>query len=179
MVPMYIAMRLTTTWLSAICLAMSLSCGTPPQTRVGFVNETSHSDAQLWAMWQAAQHNLSQQIDLNPLQRIFQNAPADIQPGDARVWSVSPRHLRVAPQADVPSSVLYNATGELRRDPTGLVFCPQPCNVRYAAAYSLFRQPTVRYAASWEPSESNFEFLLTYEFENQILNSLGYGMKWR
>ena len=162
-----------------ICVAMLVACGTPSQSPVGFVNETSHSDAQLWAIWQTAQHSLSEQIDLNPLQRAFQNTPADIHPGDARVWNISPRQLRVAPQADVPSTVLYDATGELRRDPTGLVLCPQPCNVRYAAAYSLFRQPAVRYAASWEPSESNFEYLLTYEFENQILNSLGYDMMWR
>lgn len=162
-----------------ICVAMFVACGTPSQSPVGFVNETSHSDAQLWAIWHSAQHNLSQQIDLNPLQRVFQNVPADIHPGDARVWNISPRQLRVAPQADVLSSVLYGATGESRRDPTGLVLCPQPCNVDYTAAYSLFRQPTVRYAASWELSESNFEFLLTYEFENQILNSLGYDMMWR
>ena len=176
---MNIAMRLATTWLSMVCLVMSLSCGTPPETRVGFVNETSHSDAQLWAMWQAAQRNLNQQIDLNPLQRIFQNATADIRPGDARAWDVFPRQLRVEPQADVSSSALYQTTGDQRPDPTGLVLCPQPCNVHYTAAYSLFRQRTVRYAASWESSESNFEYLLTYEFENQILNSLGYDMKWR
>jgi hypothetical protein len=85
----------------------------------------------------------------------------------------------VAYQQDVPSSVVYAATGDFRPDPTGLIACPQPCNVHYAAAYSLFRRPTVRYAASWEPSESNFDYLLTYEFENQILNELGYEMRWR
>jgi len=173
------AMRLATRWVLAACAAIFIACGTPLQPRVGFINETRRSERQLWAIWHTAQQNLTQQIDLNPLQRTFQNAPAEIHPGDPRVWNISPRQLRVAPQADVPSSVLYGMTGELRRDPTGLVLCPQPCNVRYGAAYSLFRHPTVRYAASWELSESNFEFLLTYEFENQILNSLGYDMKWR
>ena len=158
---------------------MLLSCGTPRQTRVGFLNQTQHSDAQLWAIWQTAQQNLTQQIDLNPLQRVFQNAPADIRPGDVRASNISPRQLRVAPQSDVLSPMLYEATGDLRPDPTGLVRCPQPCNVHYAPAYSLFQQPTVRYAASWEASESNFQHLLTYEFENQILNALGYNMEWR
>lgn len=116
---------------------------------------------------------------LNPLQRVFQNAPADIRPGDSRAGNISPRHLRVVPQSDVLSSMLYEATGDLRPDPTGLVRCPEPCNVHYAPAYSLFQQPTVRYAASWEASESNFQHLLTYEFENQILNGLGYNMEWR
>lgn len=162
-----------------ICAAIFLSCGNPQQAPAGFINQTRHSDAQLWALWQSAQRNLSQRIDLNPLQQFFQNTPADIHPGDVRVWNISPRQLRVAPQADVPSSVLYEVTGTLRPDPTGLVLCPQPCNVHYAPAYSLFRRPIVRYAASWEPAESNFEYLLTYEFENQILNKLGYDMRWR
>ncbi len=165
--------------LSVMCVVTCLACGTPSQSPVGFLNETKHSDAQLWAMWQAAQQNLSQQIDLNPLQRVFQNAPADVRPGDAGVWNLSPQQLQVMPQVDVSSSALYQATGDLRPDPTGLVLCPQPCNVHYTAAYSLFRQHIVRYAASWESSESNFEYLLTYEFENQILNALGYDMRWR
>jgi hypothetical protein len=172
-------MRIAARFSAVICAAMFLSCGNPQQTPTGFINQTQYSDAQLWALWQTAQRNLSQQIDLNPLQRIFQNAPAHIHPGDVRVWNTSPRKLRVAPQADVPSSVLFEVTGTLRPDPTGLVLCPQPCNVHYTTAYSLFRQPAVRYAASWEPIESNFEYLLTYEFENQILNALGYNMKWR
>ena len=143
------------------------------------MNQTQHTDAQLSALWQAAQQNLSQQIDLNPLQRVFQNVPPDIRPGDSRVWSVSPRQLVIASEMDVPSSIYYAATGDLRPDPTGLIACPQPCNVHYTAAYSLFRQPTTRFAASWEKSESNFDYLVIYEFENQILNSLGYDMKWR
>ena len=95
------------------------------------------------------------------------------------MWRVSPRQLVVAAQADVSSAEFYAATGNQRSDPTGLIACPHPCNVHYAAAYSLFQKPTTRYAASWEPSESNFEYLLTYEFENQILNSMGYDMRWR
>lgn len=61
-----------------------------------------------------------------------------------------------------PSSMFYAATGDERPDPTGLIACPQPCNVPYAAAYSLFQKPVTRYAASWEASESNFDYLLTY-----------------
>jgi hypothetical protein len=156
---------------------MLSACGAGPPD--GFANHTRHTDAQLRALWQTAQQNLSQQIDLNPLQRVFQSVAPDIRAGDARVRDIAPRHLAVGSQADVPADELFGATGDLRADPTGLIACPQPCNVHYAAAYSLFSRPTVRYAASWESSESNFDYLLTYEFENQILNALGYDMRWR
>lgn len=145
----------------------------------GFRNQTQHSDAQLWSLWQAAQQRLSQQIDLNPLQREFSNAPAQILPGDPDALSVSPRQLSVGPQADVASATLYTATGMDRPDPTGLIACPQPCNVQYAPAYSVYGQPASRYAASWESSESNFDYLVEYEFENQILYAMGYDVSWR
>ena len=161
------------------CTVLATACGGRPEQPIGFVNQTSHTDAQLWSLWKTAQQNLSQQIDLNPLQQIFQDTPADIRPGDPRVWNVSPRQVRVAPQPDVASGVIYAATGELRPDPTGLIACPQPCNVHYSAAYSIFQKPTTLYAASWEPSESNFDYLIIYEFENQILSALGYDMRWR
>jgi hypothetical protein len=51
--------------------------------------------------------------------------------------------------------------------------------VHYAPAYSLYTQPVSRYAASWESSENNFNFLVQYEFENQILKVLGYDVQWR
>lgn len=165
--------------VAVLLVLFSPSCGGGPAPPVGFVNQTRHSDAQLRELWKTAQANLSQQIDLNPLEQVFTNAAPNVLPGDPRVWRVSPRQLVVAAQADVSSAEFYAATGDQRADPTGLIACPQPCNVHFAAAYSLFQKPTTRYAASWEPSESNFEYLLTYEFENQILNSLGYDMRWR
>ena len=143
---------------------------------IGFVNQTQHTDAQLWALWHAAQQHLSQQIDMNPLQS---NVPAQILPGDPRVWNVSPRQLTVAPQPDISSAVLLAATGMTRPDPTGLIACPQPCNVSYTAAYSLYAQNASRYAASWEFAGNNFDTLVQYEFENQILQELGYDMRWR
>ena len=100
-------------------------------------------------------------------------------PGDPRVWSVSPRQVLVSPQPDVSSAQLYAATGVDHADPTGLIACPQPCNVHFAPAYSLYTKPVSRYAASWESSDHNFGFLLEYEFENHILNALGYDMSWR
>jgi hypothetical protein len=60
-----------------------------------------------------------------------------------------------------------------------MIACPQLCNVHYAAAYSLYRPPLTSYAASWEFKGNNFSQLLEYEFENQILNALGYDMRWR
>ena len=95
------------------------------------------------------------------------------------MWNVSPRQVTVSSQPDVSSAMLYAATGDQRSDPTGLIVCPQPCNVRFAPAYSVYAQPTSRYAASWEATDSNFDYLVEYEFENQILNALGYDMRWR
>ena len=160
-------------------IVLLAGCGARTSPAIGFVNQTQHSDSQLWSLWKAAQQNLSQQIDLNPLQRTLNSAPAHIVPGDSRVWSVSPRQLAVSSQADVSSAALYAATGTNRPDPTGLISCPAPCNVNYAAAYSLHSTRVSRYAASWEFLGNNFDVLVQYEFENQILDALGYDMTWR
>ena len=173
--------RWTSRWIWVSLLALS-ACGGQPDGALapaGFINKTQHSSAQLAALWAAAQQTLSQQIDLNPLQRELYNAAPDVRPGDSRVWHVSPKQLEVASQIDVSSPVLQTATGMVRPDPTGLISCPQPCNVRYAPAYSRYTQPETRYAASWESSESNFDALVQYEFENQILHALGYDTTWR
>jgi hypothetical protein len=154
-------------------------CGGHSISAIGFINQTRHSDAALWSLWKAAQQSLSQQIDLNPVQRTLTNVPPDTLPGDVRVWNISPRQLVVSSQPDVSSSVRYAATGASRQDPTGLISCPAPCNVNYAPAYSLYVRPASRYAASWEFSGNNFDVLVEYEFENQILNALGYDMRWR
>ena len=153
--------------------------GDKPVPPVGFVNHTQHSDAQLWTLWHAAQQDLSQQVDLNPLQRTLTHVPPRVLPGDPRAWSISPHQLLVSSQPDVSAASLFSSTGINRADPTGLIACPQPCNVHYAPAYSLYAQPVTRYAVSWEPSENNFDFLVEYEFENQILNALGYDVQWR
>jgi hypothetical protein len=107
------------------------------------------------------------------------NVPAQILPGDARVWTVSRQQLTVSSRQDVSSAALLAATGGTRGNPTGLIACPQPCNVSYAAAYSLYSQNVSRYAASWEFLGNNFDALVQYEFENHILQGLGYDMTWR
>lgn len=161
-----------------VCLIFS-GCGANPNSPVGFVNETKHSDAQLWSLWQAAQQSLAQQVDLNPLAQQLDNATPQILPGDARAFTVSPHQLVVSSQPDVSSAALYAATGTMHSDPTGLIACPQPCNVSYAPAYSLYGRPATNYAASWEFEGNNFDQLVQYEFENQILSVLGYDMRWR
>jgi hypothetical protein len=133
----------------------------------GFVNQTRHSDVELWALWKAAQ------------QRTLMNVPAQILPGDARVWTVSPQQLTVSSRQDVSSAALFAATGVTRVNPTALIACPQPCNVSYAAAYLLYSQNVSRYAASWEFVGNNFDARVQYEFENHILQELGYDMTWR
>jgi len=145
---------------------------------VGFLNQTRHSDADLWTIWSLAQKNLATQINLNPVQQIVGNVPPDILPGDSRSLSVVPHQLTVAPQPDVSSSVLA-AAGIHRPDPTGMISCPLPCNVRYTTAYSRYEPAATIYASSWESSDNSFRSVLEYEFENQILFALGYDMTWR
>jgi hypothetical protein len=164
----------------ALVTVILLGCEGTPHSLVsaGFVNQTQHSDAALQAIWTDAQQSVAQKIDLNPLQRL-NNVPPDTLPGDPRAWSVEPHQLLVAPVPDASSENLLAATGEHRSDPTGMIACPQPCNVRYTTAYSFYQPELTKYAASWEFAGDNFNVILEYEFENQILNALGYAMTWR
>jgi hypothetical protein len=146
---------------------------------IGFVNQTQHSAAELWAIWKSAQQSLAKKIDLNPLQRSLPGVVADIRPGNSQALRVAPHQIRVARAPDVASGTLFGATGVLRTDPTGLIPCPQPCNIRYAAAFSKYDLRLTRYAESWEFEGDNFAIILEYEFENQILSALGYNMRWR
>jgi len=148
---------------------------------IGFVNQTQHSVAELWTIWKSAQLSLVKKVDLNPLQRSFPGVVADIRPGDLGALSEAPHQIRVAGEPDVTSGTLFGTTGVLRTDPTGLIACPQPCNVRYAAAFSKYDLHLTRYAESWEFEGDNFAVILEYEFENQIqiLSALGYNMRWR
>jgi len=162
--------------LTAVLLACGDRSSMPP---AGFVNQTRHSDACLWAIWAAAQRSVASQVDLNPLQQSAENAPPVILPGDARARNVKPQQLTVAPEPDVSSQALLAATGTLRPNPTGMIACPQPCDARYTPAYSIYRPELTRYAASWESVDADFDTILEYEFENQILFALGYDMRWR
>ena len=157
-----------------LCLA---ACG-GSQGRAGFINHTAHTDAQLWAIWSAAQESLAKSVDLNPVQQTVADAAPNIVAGDPRALSTAPHQLTVSPQSDVSSAALLAATGMERVTPTGMILCPPPCNVRYTPAYSRYVPATTTYAASWEET-SSFEPLLQYEFENQILYALGYNMTWR
>jgi hypothetical protein len=167
--------------LAVVVLGIVLvACGGRPEAApAGFVNQTHHPDAALWTIWKAAQDTLAQEVDLNPLERSFSGAAADIRPGDPRALKIVPHQLNVTAEPDVSSATLAAATGEERDDPTGMIACPQPCNVRYAAAYSIYNRDITRYAVSWEDQGASFTFVLQYEFENQILAALGYSLKWR
>jgi hypothetical protein len=163
------------------CVLIQVGCGGGAlnELPVGFINQTQHSDADLWVIWQAAQQNLAKQIDLNPLQQTLSGAPASTAPGDSRATSIQPRQILVSAEPDVSSDALAAATSVQRAEPTGLIACPLPCNVRFAPAYSAFDYPVTRYAASWELQPDNFSTLLQYEFENHILHALGYDIRWR
>lgn len=157
-----------------------LGCGGGVQNPAdnGFINQTQHTDTQLWAMWSAAQQSLAESIDLNPVQQTLSGASPEVLPGDPRALSIVPQALTVASAPDVSSAALFAASGVRRGNPTGMIACPQPCNVRYTTAYSRYSPQITCYAASWEWT-SSFNTLLEYEFENQILFALGYDMTWR
>jgi len=133
-----------------LILLILLGCGggTLNEQPVGFINQTQQSNAELCVIWQAAQQNLAKQIDLNPLQQTFSGAPGTTLPGDPRALSIQPHQMLVASEPDVTSAALAAATNVERPDPTGLIPCPSPCNVRYAPAYSDFDHPVTKYAAS-------------------------------
>jgi hypothetical protein len=167
--------------VTVVCIVILLGCGGSPQSAnpAGFVNRTWHSDAELQAIWVEAQQSLAQQIDLNPLQKLPNRVSPETLPGDPRALSMEPHQLLVAPERDVPSEIFFVATGQRRSDPTGMIVCPNPCNVRYSTAYSFYRPELTKYAASWEFEADNFNAILEYEFENHILSALGYNMTWR
>ena len=165
----------------SVVLGTLTACGIRITTEgpVGFVNHSQHSDADLWVIWQAAQQNLAKQIKLNPLQQSTAGRAPSVLPGNPLALRVQPRQIEVNAEADVASTVLSTASGVQRADPTGLIACPQPCAVHYTPAYSVYEKPATKYAASWESQETNFSAILQYEFENHILNALGYDTKWR
>lgn len=168
-------------WRIFVFLAVLAACGggIPIAGPVGFINHTQHSDADLWVLWQAAQQDLAKQINLNPLQQSVEGAAPTTLPGNPLALQVQPHEIAIDPEADVSAVALAAATGTQRSDPTGLITCPQPCQVRYAPAYSVYQRPATKYAASWESQEANFDAILQYEFENHILNALGYNTQWR
>ena len=74
---------------------------------------------------------------------------------------------------------MRSQNAEVKRQSRLCILTAQPCNVSYAAAYSLYAQNVSRYAVSWEFAGNNFDALVQYEFENHILQALGYEMRWR
>jgi len=172
-------MKQNVAWfISTIAL---LGCVGSPQKSVpatGFINQTQHSTVDLQSIWTQAQQNIVQQVDLNPLQ-VSRSVAPKVLPGDPRALGVQPHQVLVAAVPDVSAELLFAATGEQRSNPTGMIACPSPCNVRYSTAYSFYHPELTKYAASWELDGNSFNVILEYEFENHILNTLGYDMTWR
>jgi hypothetical protein len=130
-------------------------------------------------MWEKALQTLAQQVDLNPRSDPYTMQPRIFAQATRARSRVVPDDLRVAGETDIPSGALMVATGINRADLTGLIACPQPCNVQYAAAYCFYHPELTKDAASGESQAENFSALLEYEFENHILATLGYDLRWR
>jgi hypothetical protein len=54
-------------WKFVLGLALLGCGGQPAGPPAGFVNQTKHSDADLWMIWQAAQDSVAHQVDLKIL----------------------------------------------------------------------------------------------------------------
>jgi hypothetical protein len=53
-------------WVFVLGSALLGCGGLPGAPPAGFVNQTHHSDAELWTIWKAAQQTLAHEIDLTP-----------------------------------------------------------------------------------------------------------------
>jgi hypothetical protein len=145
-----------------------LGCGGQPNALpVGFVNQTKHSDADLWMVWKAAQESLEQEVDLNPLQRSSSGAGADIRPGDPRALEVMPHQLRVSAEPDVSASALLAATGLERSDPTGMIACSGPATSAMPPPIPSTAGDLTQYAASWEDGGDSFTFVLEWSMSSR------------
>lgn len=143
---------------------VGLGCGGSPRSKPVFINQTPQSDAFLMIQWQAAQAEVSAGgQDLTRISTIERDTPATVLPPDPRANGVQPNGLAVVSQPD---------------DRPGEVACPQPCDVGYSVAYSLWGR-RVTYAASWDQHPEALAEWLRYEFASQILWQLGYDVRWR
>jgi hypothetical protein len=159
-----------------LLIVLLTECGSGPPA---FINETtSHSDAQLSALWHQAQQDVSQGIYLNPIQHLLYGTAEDHRPGDARALKFNPRGITVRVVPDLTSAELH-AYGVDRPAPTGMVVCPQPSDERVATAFSTPAERRTHVAASWEQNELDWDYILVWEFQTHILYGLGYDISWR
>jgi hypothetical protein len=160
-----------------VLVVLLMGCGAARP--FGFVNETAfHSDAQLMELWHLAQHNLSQQIYLNPIEHVLYGTPEVLLSGDSRALNFNPRMITVQVYPDLTAAQLL-AYGVERPAPTGMIVCPQPCDGRVGPAFSTPAKYFTRVAASWESNDPEWTLIIVYEFENHILYGLGYDTSWR
>jgi hypothetical protein len=141
-----------------LVLLLALGCGDP---LVGFVNRTPQSTAFLWEQWQAAQNEIAH--NSTALNLSEPSTPTCFIPPDPQALTMEPHGLLVESVPD---------------DGMGEIMCPPGCDVGLTAAYSIPGQG-VFYAASLNSEATQLGYALKWEFENQILFSLGYDVKYR
>jgi hypothetical protein len=134
-----------------------------------FNNYTNVSDAVILQQWQAAQQAIG-----------AAQWPASIggplQPPDPRALTVQPKNISVISVADVPIAdlVKVNPAWSVDKDPSGVILFPN--GFGYTPCHSIaltWHKPRVYAAASQVPNALN------YEFQNLILNELGYSTEGR
>jgi len=136
----------------------------------GLINTTSLSEEAVSQQWAAAQRAIG-----------AAQWPASIggplQAPDPRALTLQPKHVTVCSVPDVPIAdlVKINSAWSVDKDPSGVILLPNGLT-GYIPAHSFactWRKPRVYAAASGLPNSLN------YEFQNIILNLLGYNVLGR
>ena len=146
----------------------------PPDATVLFINETSASNSALMQQWTTAQQNIAvKPSDMNPVTRLLvPGTPAVTIQQDPRALTVLPRGLKVVAVPDISISqlVLRDPAWGRQSDPSGVI----DCGAKLLAHSCVDIQANTVYSAS-----SLIPQALEWEFENVILNSLGYDVSGR
>jgi hypothetical protein len=138
-----------------------------------FVNCTNVSDAVLAQQWLAAQQGLA----TAPFPQ--NDSGGNMHAADPRALTVHPEHVTVVSVPDVPIAdlVKIDPAWAKDKDPSGaIIFTGGNGILDYTACHAFtcpWRKPRVYAAASEIPN------VLSYEFQNIILNKLGYDVSAR
>jgi hypothetical protein len=134
-----------------------------------FVNDTSISDSVLMQQWTLAQQGLA----TAPFPLDYSGG--SVHAADPRVLDIKPQHVTVVSVPDIPVATLAsfdkNWVVGKDKDPSGTIVTSENVNCHSFAC--CWRKPRV-YAAC-----SEIPVTLSYEFQNIILDKLGYDVSGR
>ncbi len=136
----------------------------------GFVDNAGVSLQNLQQQWSTAQGSVARGVVLNALQVTLTGAPPQKSAPNPSALNIQPDCVEVTAVQDAPVSQLvqYGIEYANLHDPTGLIICTE-CQPQVVHSYVYVNAPAKVFVAS-----SIASYALEYEFENIILNQLGY-----